>query len=166
MPKAVAHVCSYIYVWNKSSCNGNSSLFTYDHRPFRQSCMRRQMLEEKKKKIDDKEDEKEKFFKQQKKRRKKKKCEKGKGRKIVFYFSIDNKEEMFIRSASVQATHNSLLNIQYIFHTHTIQFRHPAKSVCLTTPHLPQKKENLPYLENFQFSTSTNVFSDIILHIL
>lgn len=51
MPKAVAHVCSYIYVWNKSSCNGNSSLFTYDHRPFRQSCMRRQMLEEKKRKL-------------------------------------------------------------------------------------------------------------------
>lgn len=48
---------------------------------------------------------------------------KGKGEENcvwrMFYFSIDNKEEMFIRSASVQAAHNSLLNIQYIFYTHT-----------------------------------------------
>ena len=107
-----------------------------------------------------------KFFKQQRKE----KCEiKGKGEENcvwrMFYFSIDNKEEMFIRSASVQAAHNSLLNIQYIFHTHTIQLSTSGKK-CVPN-HPPQKKkENLPYLENFQFSTSTNVFSDIILHIL
>lgn len=65
----------------------------------------------------------------------------------MFYFSIDNKEEMFIRSASVQAAHNSLLNIQYIFYTHTIQLRHPAKSVCLTTP--PYKKRKSPLFRKF-----------------
>lgn len=82
MPKAVAHVAN---IYEKSSCNGNSSLFTYgyDHRPFRQSCMRRQMLEEEKKRIDDKEyedvykDDEENFLSS--KERRKKKCEKRKG---------------------------------------------------------------------------------------
>lgn len=82
MPKAVAHVCSYIYVWYKSSCNGNSSLFTYDHRPFRQSCMRRQMLEEKKKKIDDKKDEEENFLSSKRKEEREKNAKKERGGKL------------------------------------------------------------------------------------
>jgi len=81
MPKAVAHVAN---IYEKSSCNGNSSLFTYgyDHRPFRQSCMRRQMLEEEKKRIDVKEyedvykDDEENFLSSKERR---KKCEKRKG---------------------------------------------------------------------------------------
>lgn len=81
MPKAVAHVAN---IYEKSSCNGNSSLFTYgyDHRPFRQSCMRRQMLEEKKR-IDDKEcedvykDDEENFLSSKERRKKMRKKERG-----------------------------------------------------------------------------------------
>ena len=109
--------------------------------------MRRQMLEEKKKKIDDKEDEEEKFFKKQKKKEKKK-MRKRKGEENcvwgMFYFSIDNKEEMFIRSASVQAAHNSLLNIQYIFHTHTIQHSTSGKKCVPNHPTSHKKKKISP----------------------
>lgn len=148
-----------LYANSNSSCNrvatyssnSISSLFTYDHRPFRQSCMRRQMPHIRGMGWGGK-------GSLTKKKRKKTKRE-------IFYFSIDNKEEMFIRSASVQAAHNSVLNIQHIYlymyaFWNLFSFQHPSPFSFYPNT------ENLPYLENFQFSTSTNVFSDIILHIL